>query len=198
MKLSYNINPILYNRVVLYFLALLALGDIVYFLSRNDITSLAVLVLVAMLTTFFSKNMVVVLVIALCITHVFKYGAASYVSEGMENHEDGEKTDNAAPTKKPDDVPTKKPDDVLAKKPDDKPTKKPDDKPPAKPIKPTTEKTDNVEYADLKNDYQDFKGIQDEIMTGLQKIDPLLSRAEAFITKFENYKSQQTDGFKDR
>jgi hypothetical protein len=35
-------------------------------------------------------------------------------------------------------------------------------------------------------------------MTGLQKIDPLLSRAEAFITKFENYKSQQTDGFKDR
>jgi len=191
MKLSYNINPILYNRVVLYFLALLALGDIVYFLSRNDITSLAVLVLVAMLTTFFSKNMVVVLVIALCITHVFKYGAASYVSEGMENQEDSSDA-------KIEDIPTKRSDDIPTKKPDDKPTKKPDDKPPAKPIKPTTEKTDNVEYADLKNEYQDFKGIQDEIMTGLQKIDPLLSRAEAFITKFENYKSQQTDGFKNR
>ena len=175
MKLSYNLNPILYNRVVLYFLAFLALIDIVYFLSSNDITSLAILVLVAMLTTFFSKNMVVVLVIALCITHVFKYGAASYVSEGMENQEDSAE----------DDKPTKKPDDKPIKKPDDKPTK---------PIKP---EKDNVEYADLKNDYQDFKGIQEEIMTGLQKIDPLLSRAEAFITKFENYKSQR-DGFNSR
>jgi hypothetical protein len=182
MKLSYNLNPILYNRVVLYFLAFLALVDIVYLLSCNDITSLAILVLVAILTTFFSKNMVVILVIALCITHVFKYGAASYVSEGMENNLDSKDDIPIPPTKPP-------------TKPDDKPPKKPIE--PTKPLKPDTKKdADNIEYADLKNEYQDFKGIQDEIMTGLQKIDPLLSRAEAFIDRFENYKAQQKDGFK--
>ena len=82
MKSKYNFNPILYNRAILYFFVTLALLDTVYFLNTKDYFSFAALILVGILTSFFNKNMTIILFIALIVTHILKYGKGSY-SEGM-------------------------------------------------------------------------------------------------------------------
>ena len=171
--MKYNLRPILHNRIVLHFITFLALLDLVYFLNINDITSFATLLLVGILTSFFSKNMIVILVIAMSVVHIIKYGTAAYVSEGMEGKisqdEDEGDTDK-----------------------DDKDGKKDKDGKDGKTVdySPKTEK-DKIEYANLKNDYQDFQGIQTEILENMQKIDPLLDRAESFINRFEAYKKRK-------
>ena len=166
LKMKYNLNPILHNRIVLYFIALLALLDMVYFLNANDLISFSTLILVGILASFFSKNMIVILVIALTITHILKYGNAAYVSEGMENQEEGEDAEEEGG-------------DEDSKKIDS--TEK----------KSKGKSGDKIEYADLKTEYEDFEGIQGQIMDSMKKLDPLLQRAEGFIEKFEAYKKQE-------
>lgn len=71
----------LYCRWVLYALFVLAIGNIYYLLIGRDYFTLAVFVLVAFLTTFFSKNMVVILCISLVISTIFK---SVQIKEGLE------------------------------------------------------------------------------------------------------------------
>ena len=87
-KFKYNFNPILQNRFVLYFLFLLTLVQIVYFLNIWDLRSVVFFLIVGFLTSFFSKNMVVILLIALALTNIMKYGVRPSI-EGMENPEEG-------------------------------------------------------------------------------------------------------------
>lgn len=170
LKMKYNLNPILHNRIVLYFIALLAIGDIVYFLGINDITSFVILILVGILTSFFSKNMIVILVVAMVIAHIVKYGSAAYVSEGMETQDEAKTNESKESMETKD-----------SKKSD------PSSEDPVKKDK----KDDKIKYADLKEDYKDFQNVQSEIVNTMKNIDPLLEKAEIFIEKFENYKKQE-------
>lgn len=70
----------LYCRWVLYLLFVLAIGNIYYLIMHNDLFTLAVFILVAFLTTFFSKNMVVILCISLVISTILK---SVQVKEGL-------------------------------------------------------------------------------------------------------------------
>ena len=122
--------------------------------------------------------MIVILVIAMAVTHVIKYGAAGYVSEGMENQEE-ESEEKKEEEKK---------EDAVDKKEEE--NKEGFDKKDAK-----DKKKDLIEYADLKKDYDEFQGVHEKIMGNMQQLDPLLNRAEAFINKFEKYKETK-EGFK--
>jgi len=42
-------------------------------------------------------------------------------------------------------------------------------------------------YDNLQGDFKDFQKIQDSILKTMKDIDPLLAKAESFITKFEEY-----------
>jgi sugar phosphate permease len=86
-------NSILHNRFLLYGLLAIALIDVLYLLNTRDFTSVIVFILVAVLTTFFSKNMVIVLFIAICITYMLKHTKSLEGLEGMEEEEDEEKED---------------------------------------------------------------------------------------------------------
>ena len=72
------------NRYVLYFFFLLAIVDITYFVNSGDMKSLMVFILIAVLTSMFNKNMIVVLCLSLVTTHLIKFGSKSY-QEGMNN-----------------------------------------------------------------------------------------------------------------
>jgi hypothetical protein len=80
-------NSILHNRVLLYALLAVALIDVLYLLNTRDFTSVIVFILVAVLTTFFSKNMIIVLFVAICITYMLKHTKSL---EGLEDMEEGE------------------------------------------------------------------------------------------------------------
>ena len=175
IKLNNNYSSILENRIVLYLLCFMAIIDVMYFSMTNDIRSLITLLIVGLLTTFFNKNMIVVLVLALTVTHVLKYG--TNVSEGMTNG--GGKKNNREGMKETIDAALKQVSEdnesALEEEPSPKEKK---DKVDADALKET-----------LKTDFKEFQTIQKDIISGLQKIDPLLTRVEEFVDKYEKYKT---------
>lgn len=168
-----NMNSILYNRVVLYIFVFMAVINLMFFASTNDIRSLVTLLIVGFLTSFFSKNMIVILFISLVFTHILKYGTK--INEGMENEK--EVVDNSG--------------NIIEKTEDKKnETKKTSSEPMSQLGSSGTKKTDNITIQSLQNDFQDFQTIQEKILKGMKEIDPLLTKAESFIEKFEHYKNQ--------
>ena len=77
-------KSILYNRGVLYFIFILALGYLFYILTTNDFFTLSIFVIIGFLTSFFSKNMVVILSLAMAVSFIFKFGT-KIRAEGFED-----------------------------------------------------------------------------------------------------------------
>ena len=175
-KTKSNYGSILHNRIILYFFCIMAIVDVIYFASTNDIKSLVTLLIVGFLASFFNKNMIIILFTALVITHILKYG--TNVSEGLENADTNE-------TKK-DEVETKSDADETAPvAPDNKKKSKTQDSSGNTPA--------TIEQ--LKNEYSDFQAIQEQILSGTREIDQLLTKAETFIEKYEGYKASKKDGY---
>jgi len=82
------LKPLLHNRGVLFALAAVAVTNLFIMLHTGDFRSTAIFVLVGIVTSFFSKNMVVVLTIAIALTSVVKLGSAASFAEGMEDEEE--------------------------------------------------------------------------------------------------------------
>ena len=89
-------KSILYNRYLLYFVFAIVLGNVVQLMTQQDHMSLVIMVVVGLLTSFFSKNMVVILCIALVVTNILKYGTKLRV-EGFTG-DVGETTGDAEET----------------------------------------------------------------------------------------------------
>ena len=83
-KASEKFKSLLSNRGILYLLFALAIGNLFYLGTSNDIWTIAIFVLTGFLTSFFSKNMVVILCIALAISSIIKYGTPTSSSEGFD------------------------------------------------------------------------------------------------------------------
>lgn len=77
---------ILTNKWVLYFIFFVGIFDVINFYQSGNITSVAVFVIVGFLTSFFSKNMIVVIVAAIAVSHLITYG--NKVSEGLTADEE--------------------------------------------------------------------------------------------------------------
>lgn len=75
---------LLHNKYVLYGVAGVAFVNLVLLLIGGDVFHAVVFLLLGFLTSFFSKNMVVILSIALAATNLIKFGL-DYAKEGMEN-----------------------------------------------------------------------------------------------------------------
>lgn len=86
-------KSILYNRYLLYFVFAIALGNVVQLMTQQDHMSLVIMVVVGLLTSFFSKNMVVILCIALVVTNILKYGTKLRV-EGFASEEEGDEDED--------------------------------------------------------------------------------------------------------
>jgi hypothetical protein len=79
-------GKILYNKWVLYFIFIVGIYDIVHFYQRGNIMAVAIFVIVGFLTSFFSKNMIVIIVSAIAVSHIVAYG--NKMSEGFEEEEE--------------------------------------------------------------------------------------------------------------
>ena len=86
---SKGTKTILHNQYLLYFIFALAFGNLFYMLLGNEIYFIVIFVLVGFLTSFFSKNMIVILCIAMAITNILKFGTPIN-HEGFEEKEDEE------------------------------------------------------------------------------------------------------------
>lgn len=94
----------LYNKYLLYVTFAVCLINLLIWLLSSEFLHVAIFILVGYLTSFFSKNMIVVLVLSLVVSNVIKSGS-NIVLEGME---DDKKKDSKKPDKKNDKKDTKK------------------------------------------------------------------------------------------
>ena len=80
---------LLANKWVLYAMLILGVFDVFNFYQNGQMLSLYVFLFVGVLTSFFSKNMIVIIVTAIAISHIFTYGER--MTEGFEEEEEKEK-----------------------------------------------------------------------------------------------------------
>lgn len=95
MSTTADYRDILHNRAILYIIFFIALINVFVLTTLGDWTYVTIFFLVGFLTSFFSKNMVVILFFAITITNILKYGSAAGVSRGsfegfdQESHDKG-------------------------------------------------------------------------------------------------------------
>lgn len=83
-------GKILYNKWVLYFIFVVGIYDIIHFYQRGNTMAVAIFFIVGFLTSFFSKNMIVVIVSAIAVSHIVAYGN-KMTEEGFEEGIEEEK-----------------------------------------------------------------------------------------------------------
>lgn len=81
-KIDLNKN-ILHNKYLLYVIFVLSFGNFFMEMMNGNMEFVAVYILIGFLTSFFNKNMIVVLSIAVIFANILKYGRAATV-EGFE------------------------------------------------------------------------------------------------------------------
>jgi len=94
---------LLHNKYVLYGVAGIAFINLLLLLIGGDIFHAVVFLILGFLTSFFSKNMVVILAIALAATNLIKFGL-DYAKEGMENVDEEEDTQEGLENEDDDEV----------------------------------------------------------------------------------------------
>lgn len=73
-ELSKMSDAFLHNRFVLYLIFFIAIGNIFHFAFTNDLMSVGVFIAAGVLTSFFSKNMIVIMVVSMVVTHIIRLG----------------------------------------------------------------------------------------------------------------------------
>ncbi len=84
-----NMNLVLHNVFVLYFILILSLANMFYLVTAKNYMFAAIFILTGFITSFFSKNMMVVLCISLTVTNVLQFGKSAAL-EGFEEEEEEE------------------------------------------------------------------------------------------------------------
>lgn len=82
-----NYKFTLNNKYLLYFILILAFFDLIYLSLDRDLIYFFIYLSVGFLTSFFSSNMIVILVIAMVVTHILRM-VKTRTNEGMENNDD--------------------------------------------------------------------------------------------------------------
>jgi hypothetical protein len=85
-------TDLLHNKVFLYVVFALSLANLLIWIVGGDIVNVIVFLLVGFLTAFFSKNMIVILLFALVVSNVIKFGihvGKEGFSEGVEEEGEG-------------------------------------------------------------------------------------------------------------
>ena len=177
---KFNPKILLQNKIVLYLVAATAIVDILVLANEKDYNSVLVFVIIGFLVSFFSKNMIIILLSAILFTEAFK--TLLNKKEGMENkkkkkkqegleHEDDEEDDEEDEDEEEESNTIKLDmEQTAAAQADEELEKK--------------QRT----YDKLKDDFNEFQSIQKDIIKNMKEIDPLLTKAESFIEKFESFK----------
>lgn len=176
-----NLGAFLHNRYLLYILCMLSIVNIVLLGNKLDYNSIIIFVVVGFLTSFFNKNMIVILAASLLTVNALNYN--KYFKEGAKNmaDDDAGDDDDAAESTLTTAVEETDPDLAPIEK---TPSSTPE-------ITKSTERT--ALYNNLTKDFKDFQDVQTKLLSTMKEIDPLLAKAEGFVNKFEGYKKKAAE-----
>jgi len=91
-------NGILHNKILLYAVFIFSLLNLFVFVNTGNYNHVAIFILIGFITSFFSKNMLVILLLSLILTNILKYG--STLNEGFEEGADGDDNEDEDEKKK--------------------------------------------------------------------------------------------------
>ena len=151
------------HPVVLYFVLLVALADLLYLSVAGKYEFAAIFVMIGFLTSFFSKNMTVIMVVAIVATSILQFGGAAGI-EGLENKEE-----TATATAKPEETATAKPEETATAT--------------ANPEEPATTKPE--EALDKLSDKQK------DLVNKIEKLEPALKQIETFVERLDKFAKYQ-------
>jgi branched-subunit amino acid transport protein len=181
MNFPSSANGLLHNKIVLYVVFAIALFNLLHETVRQDYLYCALFILTGFITSFFSKNMIVILVIAMAFATILRGVVRGTVrAEGFQEGADDEDkgtADNANADKKTADKET-------AKK----------DKEPVVNGKVAVDKKDSgctvatkaAMIDSMKHDAVELMSVQNQIINGFQTIEPAMDRAEALVESIQS------------
>ena len=183
-------GKILTNKWILYLIFVIGIYDIIHFYQRGDITSVAIFLIVGLLTSFFSKNMIVIIVVAIAISHLVAYG--NKMTEGLENEEEDKEEDvEGLENEEEEDVEglengeEEEEEEVEAKAKDSFTDKKDTKK---------VELMKSGDASDLSAQTSDLLKKQKELMNNMNQLEPLLSKAENMFGSIAGF-TKKNEGF---
>ena len=156
------------NKWVLYFIFIVGIFDVIGFYQRSNLTAVAIFFTVGFLTSFFSKNMIVIIVMAISVSHLVTYGNR----EGLKN-KDGEEEQE---------------EEEEEEEGFEEGSEEEEDEEEEEGFKDNKEENDPKEKNDDKTG--DLLKKQNELMAKINQLEPLLDKAQSI------FKTQKTDGFK--
>lgn len=172
----FDMKSLLHNTFVLYFILFISVAYLFFFMQTGNFRSVFVFLLVGFLTSFYSKNMIVVLTCALIGTRIIS--TMDSLHEGLETKE-GNKN-------------KKKNKDVEKSKKNGEESSEEDEA-----IDEELEGVSNKEIKELLSDkkirqdiQEDLQGMlktQEQMIEGMSKLEPLIDKAEQFRQKYQKY-----------
>lgn len=181
MKMNYF--KVLNSRVLLYLVLILALCDLFYFAMEKDYLFCGIFILIGFLTSFFSKNMMVVLVIAIALTNILRFGKSSGINEGMEDkQEDAAKEED---TTKDEEFENEHSEETHLEGATDAIVDLNSTSKPSESKKTATSKADDT-VAGLDEQTANLIQQQKTLMKNMENLTPLLQNAENLMEKFQS------------
>lgn len=176
-KLQAN-NKLLTNQYILYMMVVIAVFDIFNSAINQDATSVILLFLIGFLTSFFSKNMIVVIFVAVVLSNALKMLKRNNV-EGMKNKKKTKKnkTDDSEENDEDEEDVDEEDTEALRNK--------------GETMNEYTKRDTEKAVKELEKDYPEFLKIQKEILENVEKMNPLLEKAETFVSKYSHLRSPE-------
>lgn len=188
---------ILHNKYVLYFLVLSTAMTLLSYGMSTDYTSAAILVLVAFITSFFSKNMIVVLSVAITFSQLIRitFMGREGFREGAEDMSNSQALNAVADSEKTvqEETATMKENANAIEETAAKGTEAVNaeiNKQSDRQSKFEELKKDTSQLKELEKQAMDLLNVQQEIINGLQKMEPMLTKAEQLSNKLENFSNR--------
>lgn len=177
-------KSILHNKYLLWAIFILSLANLYYKMVSGNLMFLIRFLLIGFVASFFSRNMLVILFLALAFTNLLEHGMRS-VSEGMETKsgEEEEEKEGAEDMAEGEVAPPKEPTETADK--EKKSTTK----------KSLTEEKQENEIAqegiqDLTDSAEELLKIQKDVLKNFDVIEPKMKRAETLIGKMNKVAEQ--------
>tara|TARA_Y100000996_G_scaffold296031_1_gene234316 strand:- start:557 stop:1189 length:633 start_codon:yes stop_codon:yes gene_type:complete len=188
-----KLKSLLKNKNFLYFVLFIAVVNMFGYLMMRETKAVILFALVGLLTSYFTKNMIIVLLSAIVVTNLYAGSILGLrIKEGMENHEEEEEEDEEEEVME---TFEHNEDNKKKKKNKEKMTSlKPADYPPSGK-KPKLDPSGTLEAAydhldklldsgaldKMSSETQNLAAQQDKLMKNIDKLEPMLTRAEGMM-----------------
>ena len=183
-----KLKSLMKNKTFLYFVLFIAVVNAFGYLMMREFEAVMLFVLVGFLTTYFSNNMIIVLLTAIVVTNLFASSRLTIkFKEGMEGHKDKKEGEEEDEKEKDEEEDEEKEGLVPLQPADYPPNGKKSKIDSAGTLEAAYDHLDKLLESDainkMSDETQKLANQQDKLMKNIDRLEPMLSSAEGMIQK---------------